>query len=119
LIPVFNNQPLEREAIYWEHEGNRAVRVGDWKLVAMGSMDDRSKPVKWELYNIKADRNENENLIDQEPERASKLEKMWRAYADSSDVFPAPVKKKQPKPKEPRKKEPKKKAPKLKKKVKQ
>ena len=36
LLPVFKGAPLEREAIYWEHEGNRAVRVGDWKLVAKG-----------------------------------------------------------------------------------
>ena len=104
LVPVFNNQPLGREAIYWEHEGNRAVRVGDWKLVAKGSMDDRTLPVQWELYDISTDRNENINLIDREPEQASKLKKMWQAYADSSDVFPAPVKKKKPKPK---KKEPK------------
>jgi len=37
---------LNREAIYWEHEGNRAVRVGDWKLVAKG------RNSKWELYNV-------------------------------------------------------------------
>ena len=53
---------LEREAIYWEHEGNRAVRVGDWKLVAKGKEVDRSKPVEWERYNIVSDCNENVNL---------------------------------------------------------
>ena len=35
-MPAFADKPLDREAIYWEHEGNRAVRVGDWKLVAKG-----------------------------------------------------------------------------------
>ena len=39
-------RPIEREAIYWEHEGNRAVRVGPWKLVAKGPGG------KWELYDI-------------------------------------------------------------------
>jgi len=36
LVPVFADKPLNREAIYWEHEGNRAIRVGDYKLVANG-----------------------------------------------------------------------------------
>jgi len=94
LVPIFNDQPFEREALYWEHEGNRAVRVGDWKLVAKGQKADRYKPAKWELYNIASDRNENNNLIDSQSDRASKLKKMWQDYAESADVFPAPVKKK-------------------------
>ena len=36
LVPAFADKPIDRDAIYWEHEGNRAVRVGDWKLVAEG-----------------------------------------------------------------------------------
>ncbi len=94
LTPVFRKEAFEREAIYWEHEGNRAVRFGDWKLVAKGQMRDRSQPVQWELYNIAQDRNENNDLIKEEDELASKLKKMWQVYAESCDVFPAPVKKK-------------------------
>ena len=37
LVPAFLGQKIEREAIYWEHEGNRAIRVGDYKLVAKGA----------------------------------------------------------------------------------
>jgi len=37
LVPVFANQGLERAAIYWEHEGNRAVRMGKWKLISKAS----------------------------------------------------------------------------------
>ena len=40
------NQPIERDALFWEHEGNAAIRVGDWKLVRLG----RNGP--WELYNL-------------------------------------------------------------------
>ena len=36
LVPALDGKPLQREAIYWEHEGNRAVRQGKWKLVAKG-----------------------------------------------------------------------------------
>jgi arylsulfatase len=94
LTPVFRKEAFEREAIYWEHEGNRAVRFGDWKLVAKGQMRDRSQPVQWELYNIAQDRNENNDLIKEEDELASKLKKMWQVYAESCDVFPAPEKRK-------------------------
>ena len=56
LVPAFLGQPIEREAIYWEHEGNRAIRVGDYKLVAKGAEG------KWELYNIANDRSEQKRL---------------------------------------------------------
>ena len=91
LAPVFREESFEREAIYWEHEGNRAVRFGDWKLVAKGQIRDRSQPVQWELFNIANDRNENYDLIEKEVEMAGKLKKMWQAYAERCDVFPAPV----------------------------
>jgi hypothetical protein len=63
LVPAFANQPIEREAIFWEHEGNAAVRAGDWKLVRLGRKGE------WELYNLKTDRTELHNLAAQEPDR--------------------------------------------------
>jgi len=56
LVPAFTNRPIDRDAIFWEHEGNRAVRVGDWKLVANGPGGP------WELYDLKTDRIESNNL---------------------------------------------------------
>lgn len=91
LKPVFHNEPLDREAIFWEHEGHRAVRMGDWKLVAKGQMRNRQLPVKWELYNIANDRTESVNLIEKEPVLASKMKKMWENYAERCNVFPCPV----------------------------
>ena len=58
LVPVFGGKDLPDRPLFWEHEGNRAVRVGDWKLVAKG----RNGP--WELYNLKSDRSELKNLVD-------------------------------------------------------
>ena len=92
LMPLFKNQAFEREALYWEHEGNRAVRMGDWKLVAKGQIRDRTQPVTWELYNIAKDRNENKNLIEQEAARAEKMKAMWQTYAHRANVFPCPIK---------------------------
>ena len=58
LVPAFANQPIERDALYWEHEGNAAVRVGDWKLVRLGRDPKTGLERPWELYNLKADRTE-------------------------------------------------------------
>jgi arylsulfatase len=77
-----DNAAIDREAIYWEHEGNRAVRVGDWKLVAKGEKG------AWELYNIAADRAEQNNLADAQPEKVKQLSNLWQAWAKRADVLP-------------------------------
>jgi arylsulfatase len=82
LVPTFKGMPIQREAIYWEHEGNRAIRVGDYKLVAKGAKG------QWQLYNIANDRSEQNDLTDDQPERAKKLAAMWQAYAERADVLP-------------------------------
>ncbi len=71
-----------REAIYWEHEGNRAVRVGAYKLVAKGAKG------KWELYNIASDRSEQNDLSAEMPNKVKKLAAMWQAYAERANVLP-------------------------------
>lgn len=74
LVPAFADKSLGRDAIYFQHLGNRAVRAGKWKLVAL-----KGKP--WELYNLEVDRTETSNLIGQHPEQAKKLTTQWRAWA--------------------------------------
>jgi arylsulfatase len=88
LEMLIKDEPLQREAIYWEHEGNRAVRQGKWKLVAKG------KKGKWELYDVEADRSELHDLAATEPERVKKMADMWQAYAERTNVIPWPVDKK-------------------------
>ena len=85
LVPAFAGKPIERDAIYWEHEGNRAVRVGDRKLVAKHGG-------KWELYDIGRDRTESRDLAaDHQPEVAA-LASKYDAWAKRSQVEPWPVK---------------------------
>jgi arylsulfatase len=96
LAPLFTGGQIQREAIYWEHEGNRAVRAGDWKLVA-----DHGRP--WELYNIAQDRSEQHDLSGQEPERVRKLAALWEAYAQRANVKPWDEVRPQPQPKAGRK----------------
>jgi arylsulfatase A-like enzyme len=82
LTPAFVGEQIEREAIYWEHEGNRAVRVGDYKLVA------KAPPAQWELYNITNDRSEQHDLAKDDPQRVQKMAAMWEAYAARANVLP-------------------------------
>lgn len=87
LRPVFANKPLERDAIYWEHEGNRAVRVGDWKLVAKSNR-------KWELYDLATDRVEATDLAAKHPEMVKRLAEKWNIWAKRCHVLPYPEGKK-------------------------
>ena len=84
LVPVFAGKDLQDRPLYWEHEGNRAVRVGDWTLVAKG----RKGP--WELYNLKADRSELKNLAKSDPARATELKSLWNTWAIRANVLPWP-----------------------------
>ncbi len=77
-------EQIEREAIYWEHEGNRAVRSGNWKLVANGIKG------KWELYDISKDRSELNDLAAAMPGKVKQLADMWDAYAQRTHVVPWP-----------------------------
>ena len=84
LLPAFAEDTLTREAIYFEHEGNRAVRRGPWKLVAKG----RESP--WELYNTERDRSETNNLATEHPEIAQALAERWQVWAQRANVLPWP-----------------------------
>ena len=77
LIPTFaEDGKTLHEALWWLHEGHRALRQGDWKLVA-------AKGDPWELYNLATDRTETQNLAARHPERVKALEKRWERMADS------------------------------------
>ncbi len=82
LLPAFANQNLNRDTIYWEHEGNRAVRSGNLKLVAKGPGGE------WELYDIAKDRAELNDLAVQMPEKVLELKLKWETWARSSQVLP-------------------------------
>lgn len=82
LVTAFANQPIQRDAIYWEHEGNAAILQGDWKLVRFQWNG------VWELYNVKADRTEQNDLSKKYPERLKELAAKWNAWAEANNVLP-------------------------------
>ena len=74
LLPVFTKDSTQPRTLFWEHEGNRAVRQGDYKLVAQHN-------TPWELYNMRKDRNELHDLSRSMPQKAAELKKLYEAWA--------------------------------------
>lgn len=82
LRPLFDgNQRHHDTPLFWEHEGNRAVRLTNWKLVSR-------YPGPWELYDMKADRTELHNLADTLPARVKELSGLYQHWAQRCGVFP-------------------------------
>jgi arylsulfatase len=84
IVPTFDDKPIERGFLAWEHEGNAALRAGDWKIVRRGAQGP------WELYNIATDRTELENLAGQNAERINRMTAAWQSWAERTQVFPKP-----------------------------
>ena len=82
LLPIVEGKQLPERYIYAEHEGNRMVRKGDWKLVSAYCKQDN-----WELYNIREDRTEQNDLSAKYPEKVKELEEAYFEWADRSDVL--------------------------------
>lgn len=78
LAPSFTDESLGDRAIYWEHEGNKAVRLGKYKLVSRWK---KEAEYDWELYDLEADRSETNNLVEQMPDKVRELEDLWMLWA--------------------------------------
>lgn len=74
LLPVFEGRELVERSLFWEHEGNCAVREGKWKLVSRF-------PDSWELYDMEQDRTEMRDLADQHPERVKVMAADYASWA--------------------------------------
>ena len=98
LMSVFTDNALEREALYWEHEGNRAVRMGKWKLVSKASkkhsflwdQTEELQAADWELFDMEKDRTELNSLAAQHPEIVEKMAAMWLSWGKRTGIIPRP-----------------------------
>ncbi len=87
LMPLFNNQEFpDDRMLFWEHQGNIAVRQGNMKLVRshQGYVENKNE---WQLFNIMQDRVEVKNLIDEQPKKARQLQDAYRQWAKRVGVF--------------------------------
>jgi arylsulfatase A-like enzyme len=79
----FTDRPL-----FWEHEGNAAIRVGDRKLVRDGLRG------AWELFDLKLDRTEQHNLAADNSDEVQRLRREWQDWARNVHAMPKPPAKK-------------------------
>ena len=83
LVPVFKGQPWKgHNALFFEHEGNRAVRQGKWKLVSEYPAN------KWQLYDLEADRSELHDLSATNSQKVQELTAMYDKWAAHAEVIP-------------------------------
>ncbi len=81
LLPVLDGKRRDpHPALFWEHQGNRAVRQGNFKLVSR-------RPQQWELYDLEADRTELNNLGGKYPEKVKEMDDMYQAWARRCGVL--------------------------------
>ncbi|MEZ4869058.1 MAG: arylsulfatase [Caldilineaceae bacterium] len=86
LKPLMQGARWTRERpIFWEHEGNRAVRFGEWKLVSQ-------HPGAWELYNMEEDRTELHDLSGKNQDRLAQFVRQYEQWAARCEVRPWPLK---------------------------
>jgi arylsulfatase len=80
LFPVINSsvnaEIKNRASIYFSHEGNRAIRNNQFKLVSTSKK--RQGDDIWRLYDMRSDRSEQQDLSQQFPEKAEELRQLWQ-----------------------------------------
>jgi arylsulfatase len=87
LVPAFgSDSSMKRDFIFWHHQGNRALRMGDWKIVSARDDGDR-----WCLYNLASDRAESSDLAAEQPGRVKSMAARWQELEDKyrQDAGPA------------------------------
>ncbi len=78
LVPAFaKDVNVPHDFLWWQHEDNRAIRAGNWKLVALAKGE-------WELYDLATDRGESRNLAASRPEKVRELEALWKKQDDEN-----------------------------------
>ena len=81
LLPMIkgDDRPVHKDPVFWEHEGNRAMRDGKWKLVW-------AKDGPWELFDMEADRTEMRDLAASMPHRAANMQRAWESWARRTGI---------------------------------
>ena len=84
LLPILSGESATERPIFWEHEGNREVRLGRWKLVGR-----HNRP--WQLFDMVVDRTELDDLSEQKPQLVNALQSSYQQWAQRAQVKPWPL----------------------------
>ena len=84
MLPGLHGETADEADLFWEHEGNSAVRSSGWKLV-------RKHGQAWELYAIERDRAEQHDLAAEHPDVVADLVSRYDAWAERCGVIPRQV----------------------------
>jgi arylsulfatase len=77
LVDAFaHDGSVKHDCLWWYHEGNRAIRMGDWKLSAKNNGP-------WELYHLKNDRSETHDLAVKYPDKVERMDRCWNGITES------------------------------------
>ncbi len=80
LLPLLYNETESiHDTLYWEHEGGRAIRIGDWKMSSLPGNE-------WELFNITKDHTEMNDLSHTYPDKVAEMDEAWRNWAVSMNI---------------------------------
>ncbi|UXX81005.1 arylsulfatase [Reichenbachiella carrageenanivorans] len=83
LLPIFSKKTRDaHEGLFWEHEGNKAARIGDWKWVSA------YPAYVEELYDLSTDPTESKNLAEANPHQLAEMKTKWKLWADRVGVLP-------------------------------
>lgn len=95
VLPAMRDpDSADNAPIFFEHEGNRAVRDGRWKLVSVYNgihenimrVGTGRRTGEWELYDMRRDRTELEDLSDVYPARTKAMQEEYERWADRVGV---------------------------------
>ena len=89
ILPALaiESTPIHDEPIFWEHHGNKAVRLGNYKLVLDRATKDEQP---WELYDLATDRTETDNLIVEEGDVANEMIDLYNNWTKEMGVLDWP-----------------------------
>jgi arylsulfatase len=81
IVPMIKGEAgADDRTLCWEHEGNRAIRKGKWKLAMLAT------DTAWELYDMEADRIEQKDLAAEKPEVVKDLSAEYDRWAERCGV---------------------------------
>lgn len=78
----------KHDHIYFHHEGNRALRIGNWKIVNESLVNQGTDKDPWALYDLSTDRCEMVDLSNEMPEKCKEMQEKWHQYEDQYRTIP-------------------------------